>query len=70
MERKLQRVTIDLPVELHEKMKLLAVASKKSMKDVLIDAISILVDTKSSKTEIKNLRHQLHRLKYDMHKGE
>jgi len=66
VEKKVQRVTIDLPEELHRKLKILSAGGKKSMRDLLVEAITMLLQSANHKKEIKHLRHKLHRLRLDM----
>lgn len=65
MEENLKRLTVVLPADVHEKLKLLSFSLNKSMRDCFIEAITMFIVNKDCNKEVKQLRHKLYRMKFD-----
>lgn len=67
---KLKGLTVQLPIETYDQLKLLSVANRTTMRVIIIDAIEYYSKAPEHKNELKNMHHKIYRLKHDLEDGD
>jgi len=65
VKEELIAITVRLTESAHERLKLLAVAEKTSMREVIIKALEYYAEMPRHKTALKNMNNKIYRLKHD-----
>lgn len=69
MKEKLIGMTLRLTESAHERLKLLALSEKASMREVVVKALEYYAEMPRHKTALKNMNHKMYRLKHDKSDG-
>lgn len=64
--KRFQSITVQLPIELHDQLKLLSVANSTTMREIIIAAIEYYSKAPEHKSELRNMHHKVYRLKHDL----
>lgn len=62
-----KRLTVDIPAELMEEIKLMKVLHGKSMKEIVVSAIKLFAKQPNVDSDMKKLMHKIYRLEFERH---
>ena len=70
MKQKLQRLTVDVPEKTFSEIKLMTIVYKKTMREIIIEAVDALSKQPLKEKEMKQLKNTFYLVKYDSHKDK